>query len=98
LVTFFHLLTSNGLPATYLCALLLPHGIFEIPAILLSTGAILHASAYIAAPVENKTVGEVWIEAVAFWLKITLGISFPLIFLASIVEIFITPKIVLFLF
>jgi len=94
----FNLLTVNGLPAAYLCALLLPHGIFEIPAIFLSTAAILHASAYIVAPVENKTVGEVWIEAVAFWLKITLGISFPLLFLASIVEIFITPKIVLFFF
>lgn len=94
----FHLLISNGLPAAYLFVLLLPHGIFEIPAILLSTAAILHASAYIAAPVENKTVGEVWIEALTFWLKITLGISFPLLCLASVVEIFITPQIVLFFF
>ena len=32
------------------------------------------------------------------WLIITLGISLPLLYLASIVEIFITPKLVLFFF
>ena len=93
-----HLLGSNGLPIGYLLALLVPHGIFEIPALIFATAAILRAAAFIAAPSTDKTVGEVWIEAGAYWLKVFVGITLPLLAISAVVEIFITPKIVLFFF
>ena len=104
LVTFaavgylFNGLISSGIPAGYLLALILPHGILELPALLLATAATLHAVAVLLAPSKQKGIGEVWIESIAVWFKITLGICMPLFVLAAFIEAFITPQLVLWLY
>lgn len=73
--------------------LLLPHGIIEIPAAVLATAAVLHAGAALAAPDPDRTVGEVWLAALADWAKIMIGIVIPLLLAAAAVEVWITPHI-----
>jgi uncharacterized membrane protein SpoIIM required for sporulation/ABC-type transport system involved in multi-copper enzyme maturation permease subunit len=88
-----------GFPAWLLVAgLILPHGIIEIPVAILATGAVLNAGAALARPTTGKTVGEVWLEALADWAKVMVGIVIPLLFIASALEIWVTPRIALYLF
>jgi ABC-type transport system involved in multi-copper enzyme maturation permease subunit len=78
---------------TFLVALVLPHGLFEIPAMLLAGAAILNLGATLTAPANGKTIGEAWLLALAKWAKIMIGIVLPLFLLAAFVEVFITPQV-----
>jgi uncharacterized membrane protein SpoIIM required for sporulation/ABC-type transport system involved in multi-copper enzyme maturation permease subunit len=78
---------------TFLVALVLPHGLLEIPAIILAGAAILNLGATLTAPADGKTIGEAWLLALAKWAKIMIGVVFPLFFLAALVEVFITPQV-----
>jgi len=78
-------------PGLFLTALVLPHGILEIPAILLTSAAILQLGASLAAPSENKTIGEAMLHALARWGQIMLGIVLPLFLLAAVLEVYVTP-------
>jgi uncharacterized membrane protein SpoIIM required for sporulation len=89
------LLSGNGLPLITFAALIVPHGIFEIPAAILSTAAVLHSGAILVTPNSTKTVGEVWLTTLADWFKIVIGLVIPLLFLAAIIEAWITPRIAL---
>ena len=94
----FNLLQSGGIPASYLLAMLLPHGVIELPALILTTTATLTAAAKILAPSKQQGIGEVWLEAMAVWFKINLGICLPAFITAAFIEAFLTPQIVLWLF
>jgi uncharacterized membrane protein SpoIIM required for sporulation/ABC-type transport system involved in multi-copper enzyme maturation permease subunit len=78
---------------TFLVALVLPHGLLEIPAIILAGAAILNLGATLTAPADGKTIGEAWLLALAKWAKIIFGVVVPLFLLAALVEVFITPQI-----
>jgi len=82
----------------FLAALVLPHGLFEIPAIILAGAAILNLGATLTAPADGKTIGEAWLQALAKWAKILLGVVFPLFLLAALVEVFITPQVAVWIF
>lgn len=82
---------------TFLTALVLPHAILEIPAIILTGAAVLSLGATLATPANGKTIGEAWLTALANWGKIILGIVIPLFFAAALVEVFITPHIAVWL-
>ncbi len=88
-----------GIPVLPLIVgLILPHGILEIPAAILATGAVLHAGAVLAHPTIGKTVGEVWLEALADWAKVMVGVVIPVLLVAAAVEVWVTPRIALLLF
>ena len=74
---------------------ILPHGIFEIPAIFLSASAILYFGARMVTPTPGETLGETFIRAFAVWAKIFVGLVFPLLLIAAFVEAYITPLIFL---
>ncbi len=85
-----------GLPVVpMVMGLILPHGILEIPAAVLATAAVLHSGAVLAKPVQGKTTGEVWLEALADWAKVMVGVVIPLLLLAAVVEVWITPRVAL---
>jgi uncharacterized membrane protein SpoIIM required for sporulation len=87
-----------GQPAvTFLTALVLPHGLLEIPAIILAGAAILNLGATLTAPAEGRTIGEAWISALAKWAKLMVGIIIPLFLLAALVEVFVTPKVAIWI-
>jgi uncharacterized membrane protein SpoIIM required for sporulation/ABC-type transport system involved in multi-copper enzyme maturation permease subunit len=92
----FGALGRVGLPVVPLVVgLILPHGIIEIPAAILATAAVLHSGAVLAKPVQGKTTGEVWLEALADWAKVMVGVVIPLLLLAAVIEVWVTPQVAL---
>ncbi len=89
-----NILAQAGVPVmVYLLGMILPHGVVEIPAAILSTAAVLQAGAILATPTPGKTVGEVWITAMGEWVKIMIGVVIPLLLVAAALEAWITPRI-----
>lgn len=88
---------AGGSPITFLLALVLPHGVLEIPAIILGGTAILSLGATLTAPTQGKTLGEAFIAALARWASVTVGIVIPLFLLAAILEVYLTPRVAVWL-
>ena len=72
---------------------ILPHGIFEIPALILASAAILYIGVMLVTPRPQRTLGEVLIEAIADWTKIGIGLVLPLLTIAAIIETWVTPML-----
>lgn len=85
-------------PWLFVLALVVPHGVLEIPAIVLGGAAIMRLGAVLAAPVRGKTIGEVWLHAFADWAKVMVSLVVPLLLGAAILEVTLTPRIALLLF
>jgi uncharacterized membrane protein SpoIIM required for sporulation len=76
------ILTVNGL---------LPHGIFEIPALVLASAAMLRIGVVLVTPQIGRSLGEVVVELLADWAKIAVGVILPLLLVAAVIETYITP-------
>ncbi len=90
-------LASQLIPAGYgalFAAAVLPHGIIEIPVILLATAAIFRAGAVVTKPSQDMTVGQTWLRAMGDVVKIGLGLILPGLILAAILESFVTLRVV----
>ena len=81
----------------YLVGFILPHGLLEIPAVILAGAAILQMGAIMAAPSPGKTISEVWITTLADWCKVMIGAVIPMLFVAAAIEAWVTPHIALLL-
>ncbi|MBI9051042.1 MAG: stage II sporulation protein M [Anaerolineaceae bacterium] len=88
------ILSMNGIPIYFYLLFLLPHGLFEIPALLISTAAVIRIGATIASPSPGKTIGEVVLYAFGEWCRYFIGIVMPLLIVASIIEVWVTPQII----
>ena len=94
-----NLFEGNGVPLTsYLLAFILPHGLIEIPAVILAGAAVIRMGAMLATPTPNRTVGEVWIGCLADWSKVMIGAVIPMLLVAAAIEAWVTPQIALLLF
>jgi uncharacterized membrane protein SpoIIM required for sporulation/ABC-type transport system involved in multi-copper enzyme maturation permease subunit len=92
---FMASLTSVGLsPALFFGSFILPHGILEIPAIILAGGAILRLGGTLATPSQGRSIGEALLNALADWFRVMLGLVVPLLLGAAILEVYLTPRIV----
>ncbi len=92
------MLAQNGVPVlSMVVGLFLPHSIFEIPALILSTAAVFQFGILLATTNPDKTVGEVWITALADWAKIMVGLVLPLLLVGAAMEAWVTPRIALLL-
>jgi uncharacterized membrane protein SpoIIM required for sporulation/ABC-type transport system involved in multi-copper enzyme maturation permease subunit len=80
-------------PLLVFAAGILPHGIFELPSIVLASGAVLYMGVRLVTPVEGRSIGEVFIASIADVFKIILAVCLPLLLLAALVEAGITPLI-----
>jgi uncharacterized membrane protein SpoIIM required for sporulation/ABC-type transport system involved in multi-copper enzyme maturation permease subunit len=78
-------------PWLFLLGFVLPHGIAEIPAMILSGAAILRVGNCLLAKPEGRSLGQIWLQALADWLVILLGAVLPLLFVAAILETWVTP-------
>jgi uncharacterized membrane protein SpoIIM required for sporulation/ABC-type transport system involved in multi-copper enzyme maturation permease subunit len=86
------LMARGGTPAgLFLIGFVLPHGIVEIPAMLISGAAILRVGNCLLAKPEGRSLGQIWLQALADWLVIMLGVVLPLFFAAAILETWVTP-------
>ncbi len=82
-------------PLTVFMAGILPHGIVELPSIILISAAVLHLGVRLVTPEEGRTIGETMIVTFADTLKILVGVCVPLLLLAAVIEAEITPRILL---
>lgn len=81
-------------PLAFFVAFILPHGVFEITAAVLEGAAILRLGGSVISPPTGKTLSEGWLMALADWAKISLALVLPLLLVAALVEVFITPLVV----
>jgi uncharacterized membrane protein SpoIIM required for sporulation len=69
----------------------LPHGIFELSAVILATAAMLKVGAQLVTPQTDKSLGETLLLSLADWTRIFLGIVVPLLAIAAVIEVYVTP-------
>jgi uncharacterized membrane protein SpoIIM required for sporulation/ABC-type transport system involved in multi-copper enzyme maturation permease subunit len=77
---------------TALAAFTLPHGILEIPAIILSGAAILQVGAKLVTPRQRLSISEGMVSALADWAKITIALVIPLFLGSALLEVFVSPQ------
>jgi len=85
-------------PLLFYTGFILPHGILEIPAIIIAGAAILRLGATLAAPSHGQTIGESWLHALADWTRVMVAIVAPLLLAAAALEVFITPRMAILIF
>jgi len=73
---------------------ILPHGIFELSAIFLATAAMLKVGAQLVTPQPEKSLGETLLLSLADWFRVFIGLVLPLLAIASLIEIYITPALI----
>jgi uncharacterized membrane protein SpoIIM required for sporulation len=78
-------------PITLMVNGLLPHGIFEIPALILASAAMLRIGVVLVTPQMGRSLGEVVLESLADWTKIAVGLVLPLLLIAAVIETYVTP-------
>jgi uncharacterized membrane protein SpoIIM required for sporulation/ABC-type transport system involved in multi-copper enzyme maturation permease subunit len=90
---------SAGLsPILFLAGFVIPHGILEIPAIIIAGAAILRLGATLATPTKGKSIGQAWLGSTADWAKVMVGLVLPLLLGAAVLEVLVTPQIAVWLF
>jgi uncharacterized membrane protein SpoIIM required for sporulation/ABC-type transport system involved in multi-copper enzyme maturation permease subunit len=80
-------------PAVLFAAGVLPHGVFEIPALMLVSAAALHIGSVLVTPQAGKSMGQVLLEQLADGAVILIGVVWPLLAIAAVVEAYVTPTI-----
>jgi ABC-type transport system involved in multi-copper enzyme maturation permease subunit len=85
-------------PWLFLTAAVLPHGVLEIPAILLAGSIILKLGVNLSTPTPGYSISEAMLRSLGNWARIMIALVLPLLLGAAILEIFITPRIVILLF
>ena len=79
-------------PGLLFAAGVLPHGVFEIPALMLVSAAVLHMGAVLVSPQTGKSMGQVLLEQLAEGAALLLGVVWPLLAIAAVVEAHVTPR------
>jgi uncharacterized membrane protein SpoIIM required for sporulation/ABC-type transport system involved in multi-copper enzyme maturation permease subunit len=82
-------------PSLIFAAGLLPHGIFEIPAMLIAGAAVLRTGAALVMPQTGRSMGQVLIELIADLAKVFVGLVMPLLAAAALIEAYLTPSILI---
>ncbi len=85
-------------PLAFFLAFILPHGIMELPAVLLAMAFSLRLGASLMAPPPGFSVGESLLLAVADLVKIFFLLAVPMLLVAAFIEVNITPQVVVWLF
>ena len=85
-------------PALFFSAFVLPHGLLELPAATIATALAVRLGAAFMSPPRGMTVGEGWLWALADLLKVFIALVLPLLALAAVIEVHVTPSIVVWAF
>jgi len=85
-------------PGLFLLAFILPHGLFELPAAIIATALAVRLGATFMSPPRGMTIGEGWLWALADFVKVFLALVLPLLAIAAVVEVYMTPLVVLHYF
>jgi uncharacterized membrane protein SpoIIM required for sporulation len=72
----------------------LPHGIFELTAVFLATAAMFDIGAKLVTPQTEKSLGDVLLISLADWSRVFIGLVLPLLAVAALIEVYITPQLI----
>jgi len=81
-------------PWLFLLTFVLPHGIVELPAATIATGLALRLGATVISPPSGLTLAEGVLRALADLVKVFLFLVLPLLGIAAMLEVWLTPWIV----
>jgi stage II sporulation protein M len=84
-------------PLVFFAAFILPHGLAEIPAIVLASAFGLNLGLTLITPPRGMGFGSGLLLAGVEWLKIA-WLVVPLLALAAFLEITLTPRVVAYFF
>lgn len=90
-LAIFHLMGYS--PLALFAAGILPHGLFEIPALMLTSATVLRVGAVLVTPQTGKSMGQVVLEVLADCATVFLGLVLPLLTVAAFIEAYVTPSI-----
>lgn len=82
-------------PLSIFVAGVLPHGMFEIPALILGSAATLYFGVTLVTPQTGQSMGEVILGLLADWAKIFIGFVLPLLAVAALIEAYLTPVLLM---
>jgi len=85
-------------PWKFLAGFVIPHGIVEIPAIILTGALIIRLGLTLVSPNEEHSIGEAWVRSLAEWTRMVVFVIIPLLMVAAFLEVFITPVVALKIF
>jgi uncharacterized membrane protein SpoIIM required for sporulation/ABC-type transport system involved in multi-copper enzyme maturation permease subunit len=88
--------TAIGLnPWLFLATFILPHGVLELPAIIIGMTFALRIGAAMMSPPQGLDVGQALLLTTANFIKILIFVVVPMLLVAAFIEANITPQIVL---
>ena len=85
-------------PVVFLLAFILPHGIVELPGVVLATAFSLRLGASIMAPPPGFAISESLLLSIADFLKVFFLLVVPMLLVAAIIEVHVTPLVVMHFF
>ena len=74
---------------------ILPHGILELPSVVLLSAAALHMGLRLVTPEEGRSIGETMIVTFADVIKILVAVCIPLLIVAALLEANLTPRLLI---
>ena len=81
-------------PLLFLATFILPHGIVELPAAILATGMALRLGATVVSPPSGLSLRQGLLLALADLSKVFVFLVIPLLAIAAMLEVWLTPWIV----
>lgn len=90
---FLSQMMLSGVDLAVYWAALLPHGIIEIPMVLLAVAAMFRLGAVVTRPPQGLMVGQALSRALGDLVKLGVGVILPALFIAAIIEVSVTPRI-----
>jgi uncharacterized membrane protein SpoIIM required for sporulation/ABC-type transport system involved in multi-copper enzyme maturation permease subunit len=82
-------------PWLFLAAFILPHGMLEIPAILVGMAFALRIGTGLISPPAGLDIGQGLLYTTANFVKVLIFLVIPLLLIAAFIEANITPQLVL---
>jgi uncharacterized membrane protein SpoIIM required for sporulation/ABC-type transport system involved in multi-copper enzyme maturation permease subunit len=86
-------MVENGV--SFFLAAIVPHGIVEIPVIVIAIAAGLKLGASLTLPPRGMTVGQGWTQALSDTIRLGLGVVLPGLVIGALLEAFVTPAVLL---
>ncbi len=84
-------------PFTFALAFIIPHGILEIPALIIAGAAILRLGAILASPAYDQTISEAFSKGLGNWARVVVALVIPLFLGAAFLEVYLTPRVAVLL-
>ncbi len=85
-------------PWLFLLGTIVPHAIIEVPALLIASAAAWRWHVVAISPPPNQTLSEAFLTTAADFLRLLIGLVIPLLIVAAMVEAWITPQVLAYVY